>query len=147
MKTPEQFEQRLASQPQRPVPASWRQEILSAARAAAGCSSSQPSRRPRLLTTLQSQLRAFLWPQPGAWAALAAVWLLLLTVNLAMRDPAAPRFAGQNAPPSSQMLQMLRQQQLMLTELVGQGENPEADQPKPAAPRPRSQRHSDFINA
>ena len=94
---PDDFEKHLQRQPLRQVPGEWREEILSAARQA-----SLPQHAPRtthhappspsLLSTLHPQLSTLLWPHPAAWAGLAAVWLVILGLNLTTRD-ASPRLA------------------------------------------------------
>ena len=85
------FEKRLQRQPLRQMPGEWREEILSAARQA-----SLPEHAPRtthhvppspsLLSTLHHQLSTLLWPHPTAWAGLAAVWVVILGINLTTRD-------------------------------------------------------------
>lgn len=69
------FEQQLRRQPLNPPPANWRAEILRQARMAAAADS--PATQPGLI----AQLREWLWPHPGAWATLAAIWLVLLMVH------------------------------------------------------------------
>lgn len=117
---PDPFEQRLARQPLRPVPTAWRDEILSPSPAPSPISH---------LSTFNSQLREWLWPCPQAWAALAAVWVLLLALNFSTRDHSAPNTASENA--LSVMPYAWREQQKLLAELFP---------PEPAAPpRPRVQ--------
>ncbi len=106
---PADFEHRLTRQPLRPVPAAWRDEVL--ARAAAFQSPSPLSQ----LSTFNSQLRSWLWPCPQAWAALAAVWVLLLAVNFSTRDRSAPNTVSANALPV--MPYAWREQQKLLAEL------------------------------
>ena len=147
MSTENEFERRLESHPHRPVPAAWREEILRAARTAAVTSPSSVASRPSMLSAIQSQLSGLFWPHPRVWASLGAVWLLLLAVNLAIHEPGPRQISGQTGPPSSQMRELLRQQEQMFTELAGLREGAEPDQPKSVAPRPRSQRHEDHLNA
>ena len=137
---PDPFEQRLSRQPLRPVPAEWRDEVLAhagdlqspslvAAMASDG-DCKPPARAPiSQLSTFNSQLRAWLWPCPQAWAALAAVWVLLLAVNFSIRDQTTPNTASANAQPV--MPYAWREQQKLLAELFP---------PEPTAPpRPRVQ--------
>ena len=137
---PDDFEQCLQRQPMREMPPAWRAEILSAARA----SGSRPS-------TLDSRplpwWRELLWPCPQAWAGVAAVWLVILGVNLATRETTPRNFARQAVPPSPEMLLVLRQQQLLLAELVERPEPRAADRSKTVPPRPRSQGRDEFLNA
>lgn len=136
--TPDPFEQRLSRQPLRPVPAEWRDEVLaragdlqspslaSTAVADGGC---KPPARTSHLSTFNSQIREWLWPCPQAWAALAAVWVLLLAVNFADRDRSAPSTASAKALPV--MPYAYREQQKLLAELFP---------PEPISPpRPRVQ--------
>ena len=139
---PDPFEQHLSRQPLRPVPAEWRDELLAragdlqspsltAAMASdGGCK--PPARAPlSQLSTLNSQLRDWLWPCPQAWAALAAVWVLLLVVNFA--DDSKPARSAQSATKSApaDLRYVWREQQKLLAELFP---------PEPIAPpRPRVQ--------
>jgi hypothetical protein len=140
---PDHFEKRLERQPLRQVPGEWREEILSAARQA-----SLPQHAPRstlhappsasLLSTLHHQLSTLLWPHPVAWAGLAAIWLMILGVNLTTRD--AAQVVAKHAPPASpQVFMAFQEQERLLSELFGPGETPVAEQPKPRLPRPRSE--------
>ena len=137
---PDPFEHLLSRQPLRPVPTEWRDAVLPragdfqspspvAAMASDGDYKS-PARAPlSQLSTFNSQLRQWLWPCPQAWAALAAVWVLLLAVNFSTRDHSAPNTASANALPV--MPYAWREQQKLLAELFP---------PEPAAPpRPRVQ--------
>ncbi len=117
------FDQRLTRQPLRPVPAAWRDELLARA------GGIQPSTPLFQLSTFNFQLRQWLWPCPQAWAALAAVWVLLLAVNFSTRDRSATNTASANALPV--MPYAWREQQKFLAELFP---------PEPIAPpRPRVQ--------
>jgi hypothetical protein len=145
MNSEDQFEKRLQNQPRRPVPPAWREGILSAARQAACERRSRPLSCPCLLSTLNSQLSALLWPHPRAWAGLAAIWLLVLGLDFAAREPFASEVAGRAAPPSPQMRKLLQQQEQLLAELVGPKEAHAADRPKPAAAQPRSQRREEIF--
>jgi hypothetical protein len=139
------FEERLQSQPLRPVPPAWRDDILRVARAAASPCVAPPA--PSRAWFSSSWLSALLWPHPKAWAALAALWLLVLGLNFASREPSRPQEARRSVPPSPQLRQLLKQQQQLFAELIGPEEKPAADRTKPAAPQPRSQRREQFLNA
>lgn len=127
----------MSGQPLRAVPAAWRGEILSAARAARATARLAP--RASLLSTINSQLAALLWPHPKAWAGLAAVWVGIAVLNFSTREP-APRLAEKSAAPSPELVAELKQQQRMFAELAGGYETGEADRPRVFAPRPRSER-------
>ena len=146
---PDEFENHLRCQPLRQVPAEWREEILSAARQA-----SRPQHAPRtthhaqawrsLLSTLNSQLSTLLWPHPTAWAGLAAVWLVILGINLATRE-ATPLVAKRASPASPQVFMAFREQERLLAELLGPREAPVAERPKPRPAQPRSEWRQAFI--
>lgn len=127
------FEARLKRQPWRRVPAAWRNEILAAARPL------QPT-RPSLFATL-------FWPHPKAWAALAAVWLLVLGLNFTNRDASAVVSAREVVKPSEQVRELLRQQEQMLAELNGPAELSQTVPAIPLPPQPRSQRRDEFLYA
>jgi hypothetical protein len=132
---PDNFEQKLQRQPLRQVPAEWRGEILAAA---TSCHSSRVTRLT-FFSTLDAQLSTILWPHPRAWAGLAAVWILILAVNVSMRDPSPVR-AEKSSPPSPEVIVELRQQQRLLAELIGPRDTSDADRSKSFVPQPRSER-------
>lgn len=146
MNGPDQFEERLRRQPLRPLPADWRESILSAARAATKPSPAPRSTRSFFLSTINHQLSTLLWPHPKAWAALGAAWLVVLAFSLAAREPAPQHLARETTRPSPQLRALLREQERLLVELVGPMEKPAAERPKPIVPPPRSQRRESFLN-
>ena len=136
------FEKKLQRQPLRRVPPAWRADILCAARNAAavqrGTRNTEHATRS-FLSTLNSQLSTLLWPSPRAWAGLAALWLLMLAVNLlTSHEPAT--VANRIPPPSPQVLLAIQAQERLLYQSLGARELPEAERPKPTSPRPRSDR-------
>ncbi len=136
------FETRLQRQPLRRIPAEWRAEILAAA----------AERRPAkvagvtLASVIKSRLRELFWPAPQAWAGLAALWLVVLALNFATRE-AAPEMEARHAPPSPEMLLLLKQQEQLLAELVGQPDMASLTRPKVAPLGPRSGRREETLNA
>lgn len=141
----EKFERHLSDQPLRPIPTRWRAEILSAA-CPVGSRPSALDSRPSLLSTLNHQLSTLFWPHPKAWAGLAAVWVVILTLQLTSRDR-SETIARTSPPPSPEMLMVLRQQKLLLAELVERPEPRAADRPKAVPPRPRSDRYRESATA
>ena len=135
----EQFERRLSRQPLRQIPGEWRAKIMAAAREAQASRDLIPVTHRSLLSTIRYQLSTLLWPHPKAWAGLATVWVLILTVNFATRDK-APVIAEKTAPPSPEVVAELQQQKLLFAELIGPAETRVADRQKSFLPRPRSER-------
>jgi hypothetical protein len=142
------FEARLRRQPPRQVPPEWRAEILGAARQTARSdhASLKPFARDSFLSTVHDWLTALLWPNPRAWATLAAVWVGIIAIQFLLRDK--PETVAQKAvPPSPQVVVVLEQQKRLLAELIGQPSPLDAEPPKPALPRPRSERHNELLMA
>ena len=149
--SPDDFETCLQRQPLRQIPGEWRKEILSAARQASSAQHAPRSTlhvapRPSLLSTINHQLSTLLWPHPAAWTGLAAVWLLILGINLTTRD-ATTVAAEHAAPVSPQSFMAFQEQERLLAELIGPRETPVADQPKPGPARPRSERRKEMMMA
>src|SRR5438876_7981392 len=86
------FDKRLQRQTLRPIPHEWRSEILDAARRAGEPQPSTFNSQPT------SWWRELLWPCPQAWACLAAMWVLVLLLDLASRDPVRVAKASKPAP-------------------------------------------------
>jgi len=136
------FEQKLGRQPLRQVPAEWREEILSAANKV---ETARRAVRGRLgeasLPKFRDWLSALLWPNPQSWAGLAAVWILIFAMNFSARDT-SPAVAERISRPSSEVVVELRQQRLLLAELIGPHDKSksDADRSKSPVPQPRSER-------
>ena len=88
-----------------------------------------------------------IWPARQTWAGLAAVWLVLLSFNFAMREPAPVSEARRETPASSQLKGMLQLREQMLAQLAGPIEKLELIRPRLPVPQPRSQRRDVFMNA
>lgn len=72
------------------------------------------------------------------WGGLAAVWVLLLVINVAQHDR-SPVVIAQSQPTVA-MLLAFRNQEKMLNDLLADHSQPvEADRPRHVAPRPRSE--------
>ena len=123
------FEKRLERQALRSIPHEWRGEILGAARRAGGYPLSIVTPQPT------SWWRELLWPCPQAWAGLAAMWGVILLLNLASRDPVQVATTS-NTVPAQELLIALGEHRRLLAELIG---TPPVIEPvKPFGPRPRS---------
>lgn len=138
------LEKRLKEVPQRLIPPEWRREILRESRAAALSTNRPVTAWSVWVGAFNSIASRLLWPHPKAWAGLSAVWLLILGLHLAEREPGQREWARAVARPSPQMLDMLRQQEQLLAELVGTTE-PTGHRP-PVLPQPRSERHQELLN-
>jgi hypothetical protein len=77
---------------------------------------------------------------------LAAVWLVILGVNLKTRDDSI-LVAKHAAPVSPQVVMAFQEQERLLLELIGPRETPVAERPKPAPPRPRSELRHELLMA
>jgi hypothetical protein len=122
------FEKTLRRQPLRQIPEEWRAGILRGANASRP---STPDRRPSLLASL-------LWPNPKAWAALAAVWVAIIGVQLASGDSTS-KVEKKAEAPSTQTLLVLRQQRELLAQLIGRSPSSDVDRPKHILQSPRSE--------
>ena len=135
------------------TPALWRQVeqgvlagALEASRPRLPARHCQPAGWHAAISTLCRRLEAGLRPGPRAWAGLAAVWAVILTLNFAAPEADAPLAAGPKAPSGAEIRLALAQKQLWLTELAPPSEAVSADRPKGASPGPRSDRHSKLLN-
>lgn len=136
MNDEDQFEQWLRDRPQRQIPVSWRNELLTTAKAAARPQPAVSARGSRLV--IIEWLRNLLWPAPRAWAALSAAWVLVLVLNLSSREPSPPETVGRTVQATPEVREMLRQQEQLIAELMFRPATAAA--PKPALRQPRSQR-------
>ena len=75
---PDLFEERLRTQPLKPLPPVWREEILGAARGSA-----QEDQRGLLERGGLERLCEWFWPHPVAWAGLAACWVAVAGLHRA----------------------------------------------------------------
>ena len=94
------------------------------------------------LNGLTESCREFFRVPRVAWLGLAAAWLVIVALNIASFE--TPRtmetIANTPAKRSPEMMQALREQKRLFTELVGAaGEKTEAEAPR-FVPRPRSER-------
>jgi hypothetical protein len=136
---PDDFERRLSRQPPKEIPAAWRAEILAVACDARVARQPSAVVRRFWLATFNEQLSTIFWPHPKAWAGLAAVWVLILVLNLSLRDGTPAQLAEKASPPSPEMIAELRKQQRLFAELMGPRDGTVADRSKTFVPRPRSE--------
>jgi anti-sigma factor RsiW len=102
---------------------------------------------PAVLGALAAQFRVGWQTSRWAWTGLAAVWAVILLLNLAAREPEAPLVAGQEVPSASEMRLALEQKYLLMSELDLSPELAPADKPKPARPSPHSEQRNEALNA
>jgi hypothetical protein len=84
-------------------------------------------------------------PSRRIWAGLAAVWVLLLAVNLSQRDHSEVTMAETSTP--AQMAASFQQQQELLAQLIGPNEPAVAEPQKKYVPRPSSWRPFEIMTA
>jgi hypothetical protein len=133
------FEQHLKSQPLCRVPAEWRSQIVSAAKAAAVSTRDQYHGLGRSgLPILRKQVISWLWPSPKLWASLAAIWLLLAGANRAMFNSTEPS-ADSGSRPIAGSVAAWKEQARILAELMQPAEPSSTTASSSAKPRPRSQ--------
>jgi hypothetical protein len=107
----------------------------------------QPVRELIFAATLANAVRLsfleLIWPCRYVWAGLAAVWVVILTVNFSAHD--TELVAGKSPPPTREMILTFRQQEKLLAELIGPNEPRVAAPPKPFSPRPSSERRFEIL--
>ena len=93
-------------------------------------------------TVWPQRLASSIWhelilPCRPVWTGLAAVWILLIGINVAQRDTTSPPLKPASA---QELLITFKIQQRLMAELQSDhGTAPDADRPKSVSPQPRSQ--------
>ena len=78
------------------------------------------------------------WSCRRTWTSLAAIWVILLLLNLSQRDPASVRLA--QSQPSAVTMMSFQEQEALLQELLADRTSPlEAVPARPFEPKPRSE--------
>ena len=135
------FERKLQQQPVRQIPAGWRAEILSAAKH--GARKTDAVNSPELLAGWRLLLARF----PVAWGTVAAIWLVMVGVNMLMSGPATAGIAASSAPAQADAMtvwNLQRPDSKLLASLLAESPgNPPAPVSPVALPRPRSDRRQD----
>src|SRR5215472_15522124 len=101
------FEKRLQRQPLRQIPPTWRDEILRTVAQNANRNPKPETGNISFLSSLNSKLSTILWPNPKAWAGLAAVWLALFVLHFGSREN-LPQMAKKPAPLPAEMMAGLK---------------------------------------
>jgi len=125
------FENRMRQQSFRQIPPDWRDGILRAA--------NQAHASRFTFHVSRVSLSTLLWPSPSAWAALAAVWLVILGVHFSLRDKTESTARGTQAV-ALQGLMSAREQEQLLSELIGSEPTASEERPSTGQARPRSER-------
>ncbi len=139
---PDNLEERLQALPVRTVPDAWRQEILEAARESA-C-----PHQPVTESRSTPWWRVWLWPCPQAWAAVAAVWCVILALDLGVVR-AERKQASQSAPPPvpAPVWMAFDEQRRLLADLDLPHSPRVRPPPSLIIPRPRSCRQLETVMA
>lgn len=101
------------------------------------------ARRPAPFGNILKTFLLLLWrelimPSRRTWAGLAVTWVLILAVNVALRDPGQP---GSSIKVSAPDLMSFQDQQKILNELLADRSLPvDGDRRQSFSPRPRSER-------
>jgi hypothetical protein len=142
---PDDFEKRLQQVTPREIPSAWREEILANARESA--ISVQPPNSTRLGLFHFIQILRF-HPQRVACAGLAVTWAVIATLHLATGETSQPMsLTAPAAPVTPEIIQALKEQRLLYTELVGRPELSPLNRIKINIPSPRSQRREEIAIA
>ena len=135
------FEKDMRGQTIRPIPASWREEIVQTAQAAL-----------RQTTCVQEGLvpvawflwwQKWLWPRPAAWAALGASWLVIMGVTLTTSRPGVAASTDRSVAQSHSTATLPEQRQL-LSQVLDPATPPAAPAGS-SLPRRRSERRLERI--
>jgi anti-sigma factor RsiW len=102
---------------------------------------------PVVLSALGTQIRAGWRTSRWAWTGLAAVWAVILLLNLAEREPEGPLAAGRSVPSVSEMRLALKQKSLLMAELPLTPEPALPNKPSIVRPSPHSEWRNETRNA
>jgi len=96
----------------------------------------RPEAVPGFVPAIRGRMREIFWPWRHVWAGLATVWILLIAINLAERDPAPTGKVSTALATVS-----FREEQKVLNELFADRVLVEAaEPPKVFSPRPRTEK-------
>ncbi|MGA9778671.1 MAG: hypothetical protein WBS33_10415 [Verrucomicrobiia bacterium] len=112
-------------------------------KAIASADKAKPIRAFKPEVILRECWQQLIWPSRRIWVGLAAVWVLLLVANVSMRDNSQITVA--KTSPTPEMILSFRQQEKILTELIGPNETRVSRPPKPSLPRPSSERRFEVM--
>lgn len=142
MNNDEQFEQRLRRQALRQIPSDWRGEFLASVRKQVVAESKRAAKTPTL-EHFRQLLAEIFRPNRRAWAGLAAIWVVILAVNLSIRDGSEMASSEKPPEPTPEIRELLRHQEQLFAELLGE-ETPDANRRR-VTPQPRSSREPEIF--
>lgn len=98
----------------------------------------EPIQPPRstLLDAFFDWCRDLIWPCRRIWTGFAAIWLVILAVDLSLRDTESEK----SSRPSSEMVRAFLKSEGFLPEFANPAKSRVARPPQPALPQPRSER-------
>ena len=91
-----------------------------------------------LANAVRHSFLELIWPCRRTWAGLAAVWIALFIFNVSQRDQ-SELAALKLPPPSPEAIMAWRQQEKLLSELIGPSAPGDAEQRKIFLPKPRTE--------
>jgi hypothetical protein len=95
-----------------------------------------------LIRTVIKVWQELIWPCRFAWTGMAALWIVVLTINLSLSDSRATSQSARSSPTPA-MLQAVEERRRLLAELIQPSVAPEAPSP-PHNVRPRSERREEI---
>jgi hypothetical protein len=128
------FEKKLQQQPLRQIPGDWREVILRTAR------EQSSSADPLLLRAALIAWRELIQPCRYAWSGMAALWLIFWMVNASVAPADVPTQLVKSTRPASERIHFLEEQRQVLAELTGPIDWAPTESPRPAHPKPHSER-------
>lgn len=88
--------------------------------------------------SLGQYVRTGLRPSPAAWAGLAAVWVVILSLHGAAREAAAPPSAAAPTPSAAELRMALWQKRLLMADFAESVASSKTGEGEPATPGPRT---------
>jgi len=120
------------------------EDLAACARSTATQPSHQPKQFFNLIFVAMKLWQESIRPWRRIWAGMAAIWLVLLVLNLVTRE--TPRLARhQTAPPDPELLAALREQERLMRQWFEPADLSPASHPK--IPGPRSERRQTIVLA
>ena len=103
-----------------------------------------PPPHPWPLRCLSVPWRELIWPCRRIWAGLAVAWLVILAASISLGDNSRT-VAKRPSEPSPEMILAYWRQERLLADLIEPHPRLVVAPPKPALPKPRSERRTEFL--